>query len=210
MTTVPRTQFIAQLSRLELPNMQAFLRFAREPDARGAIPCWGAIGERFEAQFPTSAARLQVWRELVELGDRRPQLLFIDLNRARPDVLEQVVADASRLAEPVQRVLVTSHEARPFVLRSLTQFKPAARQLLDHPPQAIERERLLQQRALQKLREIRFFAADDSAPAVEPSRPVARSTPEPGAALAGAPRASERKAARSEKAKPTRATRPGK
>ena len=176
MTTVPRSRFVAHMAQLALPNMQSFLRFIQKPDARGAMPCWGALSERFDAEFPSSSMRLEVWRELVELGDRRPQLLFVDLNRERPEVLERVVADAERLPEEVQRVLITSEPARPFVLRSLSKFRPAARQLLDHGAEALERERRLQRRALQKLRQIHFFVPDQLAPEDEqrqqPAKPA--------------------------------------
>jgi len=70
-------------------------------------PCWGNLAELFAKTIKDDQDRIDLWHQLVSIGDRRPLLLFLDANRDRSQILRAVVSDAPRLSPEIQCVLVS-------------------------------------------------------------------------------------------------------
>lgn len=109
----------------------------------GRLPCWGTLGAFVRDHVAQDEDRIALWRALVAAGDRRPVLVFFDLCRARPTVLEAIVDDVGRLSPALQCAFVSMPETRPLWERALPHLGPAARDLLVRGPEVLDRERAL-------------------------------------------------------------------
>ena len=134
-----------------------FAAFIRRGDPDTPVPCWGGIARRFEEAFQTDAERIALLDVLVEVGDRRPILLFLDANRGRPAVLRAIVERAPRMDVGVQRAVVACEEAAPIVTEVLDQLAPSARQLRQAGIEARRREREGVRARVGKLRAREWF-----------------------------------------------------
>ena len=117
-----------------------FAAFIRHGDPDTPVPCWGGIARRFEDAFRTDAERIALLDVLVEVGDRRPLLLFIDANRGRPAVLREIVERAPSMDVGVQRAILACEGAGGGVPEVVEQLAPSARQLWQAGEDARRRE----------------------------------------------------------------------
>jgi hypothetical protein len=177
---VPRDSLSARIEALGIAKAQGYADFIRTGDPDGPVPCWGAISERFERDFTKSADRIAIWDTLVEEGDRRPLLLFLHVNRERPEVMAKVLEDAHRLPRALQRVLVAMPEVADDLPAHLDKLDPAAKQLFEAGPEAVAREREQTAARIAQLTTFRYFVPDAFDPADEPGRKT-----EPAKALVG-------------------------
>ena len=164
----PRTLLSDRIETLSLPQAKGYADFIRTGDPDGPVPCWGALAERFDQDFPKSDDRKALWNVLVEAEDRRPLLLFIHTNRGRPDVMAKVVADAHRLSPALQRSLVSLDEVADLVPDHVGKLDPAARQLFEAGTDARAREKELVEARVGALTAFRYFVPDAFDPAREP------------------------------------------
>ena len=164
-TDVPRETLSKTIEALRLPQAKSFATFIRTGDPGGPVPCWGAIAERFDREFTRDADRKVVWSALLDSGDRRPLLLFLSVNRGRPGVMSQVLADAPRLPVSLQRCLVALDEVADQVPARLDSLAPAARQLWEAGAEARRRERELFAERVARLSAFRFFIPGQTNPA---------------------------------------------
>lgn len=198
----PRDAHATRIETIELPQAKSFASFIRSGDEGGPVPCWGALEERFIADFKEDTDRLKLWNVLVENGDRRSLLIFIEQARSQPDVLAKVVSDAHRLAPELQRAVVSLDEADKLLTKEAKRLHPAARQLWEAGAVARCREREQMEARISQLRAFRYFTPDvfdpkDEPPAKnrteDPNRPGENTTrpPEPNehetGGTAGAP-----------------------
>jgi hypothetical protein len=167
---VPRDTLSARIEALGSAKAQGYADFIRTGEPDGPIPCWGAISERFERDFTKSADRIAIWETLVEEGDRRPLLLFLHVNRERPEVMAKVLEDAHRLPRALQRVLVSMPEVAGDLPAHLDKLDPAAKQLFEAGPEAVAREREQTAARIAQLTTFRYFVPDAFDPADEPGR----------------------------------------
>ena len=165
---VPRETLSARIETLPLPQAKTYADFIRTGDPDGPVPCWGAIAERFDTDFKQSDERKALWNVLVEAEDRRPLLLFLHMNRGRPDVMAKVLEDAHRLPPVLQRALVSFDEVASDVPKHLDRLDPAARQLWEAGPDALARERELVEARVNTLLAFRYYVPDTFDPASEP------------------------------------------
>jgi len=190
---VPRDTLSARIETLSLPQAKGYADFIRTGDPDGPVPCWGAIAERFDTDFGKSAERKALWNVLVEAADRRPLLLFLHMNRGRPEVMAKVLEDAHRLPPVLQRTLVSLDEVAADVPAHLDRLDPAARQLWEAGPDAVAREREIVEARVKALTAFRYFVPDSFDPANEPgvktitSTDVAPDQPAPGGTVRVAP-----------------------
>ena len=164
----PRTLLSDRIETLSLPQAKGYADFIRTGDPDGPVPCWGALAERFDQDFPKSEDRKALWNVLVEAEDRRPLLLFLHTNRGRPDVMAKVLADAHRLSPALQRALVSLDEVADLVPDHLDKLDPAARQLFEAGAGARAREQELVEARVAALTAFRYFVPDKFDPASEP------------------------------------------
>ena len=164
----PRDVHATRIETIELPQAKSFASFIRSGDEGGPVPCWGALEERFIAEFKEDADRLKLWNVLVENGDRRSLLIFIEQARNQPDVLAKVVSDAHRLAPELQRAVVSLEEADKLLTKEAKRLHPAARQLWQAGAVARCREREQMEARISQLRAFRYFTPDTFDPKDEP------------------------------------------
>jgi len=172
----PRTLLSDRIETLSLPQAKGYADFIRAGDPDGPIPCWGALAERFEQDFPESADRKALWNVLVEAEDRRPLLLYLHTNRDRPDVMETVVTEAHRLPPVLQRTLVSLDEVADLLPEHLDKLDPVARQLFEAGREVRQRERELVEARIAALTAFRYFVPDKFDPANEPGAPKVTAT----------------------------------
>lgn len=177
---VPRDSLSARIEALGIAKAQGYADFIRTGDPDGPVPCWGAISERFERDFTKSTDRIAIWDTLVEEGDRRPLLLFLHVNRERPEVMAKVLEDANRLPRALHRVLVAMPEVADELPAHLDKLDPAAKQLFEAGPEVVAREREQTAARIAQLTTFRYFVPDAFDPADEPGRKT-----EPVKALVG-------------------------
>jgi len=163
----PRTLLSDTIEALALPQAQSYAEFIRAGDPGGPVPCWGALAERFDEEFTGNEDRKALWNALADSGDRRALLLFLELNRDRPEVMETVVHEANRLPPALQRTLVAFNEVTELVADHLDIFTPAARQLFEAGTEARAREHELVQSRVGRLRMYRYYVPDTVNPADE-------------------------------------------
>jgi len=161
--------FALKFDELTAPGAQAFAAFLRGGSGDGTNACWGALAERFAAEFATDDDRVAAWPKLTEVGDPRALLLFLYLSRDRPTVLTAVAADAPSLPRSVQRALVTIEDAEPLLTPQADALHPAARELREGNPKRLVRHRRLIRGRLNKLLAQRFTAPDAPQPGEEVS-----------------------------------------
>ncbi len=164
----PRDVHAVRIETIDLPQAKTFADFIRTGDASGAVPCWGALEERFVEAFKETADRLRLWNVLVETGDRRSLLIFIEQARTLPEVIAKVVADAHRLSPALQRAVVSLDEATEHLAKNASRLHPAARQLWEAGDAARCKERELMEARMGQLRAFRYFTPDSFDPAKEP------------------------------------------
>jgi hypothetical protein len=109
----------------------------------GRPTCWGDLVDYARAHFQTDDDSLALWKVLTDVGDRRPQLLFLDIHRARPSVLRSILADTARVPPIVQCALVAMPEAEPLLATALDGLAPAAREIAAAPRDVRARERVI-------------------------------------------------------------------
>ena len=165
---VPRETLSARIEALDLPQAKGYADFIRGGDPSGPVPCWGAIAERFQADFDKTADRKALWDVLLAEGDRRPLLLYLHVNRDRPEIMTQVLADADRLPRALQRSLVAYPEVADQLTAHLDKLDPAARQLFEAGPEVLGREREQVEARVAQLTAFRYFVPDQVDPVNEP------------------------------------------
>lgn len=156
------------IEAVELPQATGFADFIRIGDAGGPLPCWGAITERFDQDFSTTDERTALWATIVEARDIRAQILFLHVNRARPEVMAQIISDAPRLPRLVQRALVSIDELAELIGDHLDRLDPAARQLWEAGPEPRARERELFEARVAELMAFRYFVSGSDADSDDP------------------------------------------
>jgi len=112
-------------------------------ETQGRLACWGDLVEYVRAHFQSDDDSLALWRVLTDVGDRRPQLLFLDVHRARPGVLRGVLGDVARIPVAVQCALVSMPEAEPLLAALPSELSPAAREIATATPTVRVRERAI-------------------------------------------------------------------
>jgi hypothetical protein len=114
---------------------KAVLGFARVVSGEGetTAPCWGDLADHFNALLATDEARIEVFEALRTVGDLGALVLFLDLNRARPAVLQHVWSVAQALPATTQCALVSLDEWAPVSSEVAAKLHPAARLLLADP-----------------------------------------------------------------------------
>ena len=172
MERTARTTLSDRIESLSLPQAAGYADFIRSGEAAGPLPCWGAIVERFDQDFGSDEDRLALWAGLLEAGDLRALTLFVHANRGRPEVMEHVLANASRLPRLIQRAVVSLEEVEELVPDHVDDLHPAARQLWEAGPDARARERELFEARVAELMSFRFFvrSADDPIEAEPPGK----------------------------------------
>ena len=165
---VPRESLSARIEALGSATAKGFADYVRTGDAGGPIPCWGALAERFQQDFKKVADRKAVWDALVEEGDRRALLLYLHLNRDRPEVMAQVLDQANRLSPALQRALVSFEEVADQLPAHLDKLGPAARQVFEAGAEVLAREREQVAARIAQLTTFRYFVPDPQDPANEP------------------------------------------
>ena len=166
---VPRASLSTRIGSLDLGKAKAYADFLRDGDPDGPIPCWGAITKRFVESFSTDEDRLAVLEQLIEEGDRRPLLLFIDTSRQRPELLAAMCERAGELPLTVQRALVATPEAEVFVENTIEKFQPAARRVWDGGEETKRAERQLLESRVGELMSFQYFVPDTFDPRDEPT-----------------------------------------
>lgn len=166
---VPRESLSARFEALDSTAAKGFADYVRAGDAGGPIPCWGALAERFQQDFKKVADRKAAWDALVEEGDRRALLLFLHLNRDRPEVMASVLEQADRLSPALQRALVSFEEIADQIPAHLDKLSPAARQVFEAGADVLAREREQVAARIAQLTTFRYFVPDPQDPANEPT-----------------------------------------
>ena len=139
-----------------VPAPQAFAEaiFEREGDR---IACWGNLADYVLAHLDRDDDRIALWRALVDVGDCRPLLVFLDLNRDRPAVLRAALEDVARLPLTVQRALVSMPEAESHLEVALPHLSAGALELVTDAD-ARARDRALYESHMASLRAHRAAA----------------------------------------------------
>jgi hypothetical protein len=114
---------------------RAALAFARVVSADGetTAPCWGDLADHFAALLSTDEARIDAFEALRAVGDLGALVLFLDLNRTRPAVLQHVWSVAPALPATTQCALVSLDESAPVSSEAAPKLHPAARLLVADP-----------------------------------------------------------------------------
>jgi hypothetical protein len=151
-----RQQIYDALLRTTAPALHRFASalFEREADR---IPCWGNLADHALALLDRDEDRIALWRVLVEVGDRRPLLVFLDLHRDRPAVLRAALEDVAALPTTVERALVSMEEVEPLVELALPHLGPSALELVADE-EARAKDRALYQSHMHALRAHRAAA----------------------------------------------------
>jgi hypothetical protein len=125
----PRASIVAALLTRAV---QAALAFARvvSPGGEAMPPCWGDLADHFNAILATDEARIEVFEALRTVGDLGALVLFLDLNRTRPAVLQHVWSVAQALPATTQCALVSLDESASVASEVAAKLHPAARLLL--------------------------------------------------------------------------------
>ena len=114
---------------------QAALAFERVVSSAGEAmpPCWGDLADHFDAILATDEARVEVFEALRTVGDLGALVLFLDLNRTWPAVIQHVWSVAGTLPATTQCALVSLDETTPVSADVAAKLHPAARLLLADP-----------------------------------------------------------------------------
>lgn len=169
---VPRETLSARFDALGSTVAKGFADYVRAGDAGGPIPCWGALAERFQQDFKSVADRKAAWDAMIEEGDRRALLLFLHLNRDRPEVMAKVLDEVDRLSPALQRALVSFEQIADQIPAHLDKLSPAARQVFDAGADVLAREHEQVAARIAQLTTFRYFVPDPQDPANEPGAPT--------------------------------------
>ncbi|MCP4602368.1 MAG: hypothetical protein GY847_17945 [Proteobacteria bacterium] len=164
MTSNIREMLAERFDRVTLPKAKELATFIRQRDKHGRLPCWGTITDRFDNDFTSDESRMEIWKSLVDAGEKRTLLLYIHACRARPTVIEDVLKDAESLPEVVQRALISIEELEDQIKPHLSKFKPAAQQIAESDPDTKRRERQATQVRISKLMALRFASTERQDP----------------------------------------------
>jgi hypothetical protein len=163
----PRAKIGAALLARPGDGPRAFARVIPS-DEHGAVACWGDLADHFDQILTTDAARIDAFEGLRSAGDLSALLVFLDLNRARPNVLAHVWSVAPELPATIQCALVSLDVAAQVPADVAARLHPAARALLADP-RARERDHEFYAAQAAALRAFRARA-----PQVSASTPAAR------------------------------------
>lgn len=155
----------------------------------GRVACWGDLVDYVREHFQSDDDSVALWKVLTDVGDRRPQLLFLDIHRARPAVLRSILADTSRVAPIVQCALVAMPEAAPLVANATENLAPAASELAAGSGDVRARERAVYESHMGSLRAQRAgaaFSQDAVLRHIEEAAPLLAAIAQP---VTGAPQA---------------------
>jgi len=147
------------------------VRGAKAAEAGRVVPCWGSLIDEFDRRFDGDEDRVVVWEEVLGLGDSRALIAILLVSRSRPAFLKRVLERAEKLPSLVQRALVSLPEAAPHIAGVLPRLHPAAAQLWEAGPEALEREREVVESMVGALRAQR---------GVMPAKPGGRDPGRPG------------------------------
>jgi hypothetical protein len=172
----PRESLSARIAALGTANAKALASFITSGDKGGALPCWGAIVQRFDATFAGDDERIALLDQLVAEGDRRALYVFLSANRTRPKVLEALCAKAKAMPVSVQRALVAMPEAATSVSAHLDALDPAAREVWSGGEDAKAPERELLASRVGELTAFAYFVADHIDPTKEAASMKSAST----------------------------------
>jgi len=161
----PRAHFATQPEAMASPKAVAFASFVRGQDTSGPVPCWGAIFERFAADYATDSERLSALDTLIEAGDRRAPLLSVELAKTNEGLRAGLVARAPQLPPSVQRALVALDGMEQALVPVADQLVRSAQQLLDDD-NARRKELQEHDARVAELLSFRFFTPDDPDPRV--------------------------------------------
>jgi hypothetical protein len=139
------------------PALQAFAQamVLRDSDR---MACWGNLADHVLDHVVRDDDRIALWRVLVDIADRRPLLVFLDLNRDRPGVLRAVLEDVAHLPATLQCALVSMPEAQALLAPVVARLHPAALEVLEAGEEAKGRERVLYEAHMKSLRAQRAAA----------------------------------------------------
>jgi len=148
-----RQSFVDVLLQADSAPAQAFARCILEPQGDRRA-CWGNLAEEAARLFTRTEDALLLWRALMQVGDARALLVFLDLFREHGEVLREVVASLASLPATLQCAVVSMPEFEPLLSPEFD-LHPAARELLAASPSTRRKEHALhtaRMRALQALR----------------------------------------------------------
>jgi hypothetical protein len=151
MEEATRTLFHDALSKSDNPATRALADVVTAAP-EGRVACWGDLVAYVRDHFQRDDDSIALWQVLTAVGDRRPQLLFLDLHRARPTVLRSILADAAHVPSLVQCALVSMPEAEPLLANLPEGIAPAAREIAAGTPQIRVRERAVYEAHMGSLR----------------------------------------------------------
>ena len=151
MEAATRTLFHDALSKSDNPATRALADVVTAAP-EGRVSCWGDLVAYVRDHFQRDDDSVALWHVLTAVGDRRPQLLFLDLHRARPTVLRSILADATHVPPLVQCALVSMPEAEPLLANLPEGIAPAAREIAAGTPQIRMRERAVYEAHMGSLR----------------------------------------------------------
>jgi hypothetical protein len=146
-----RTMFHDALARSDNEATRALAEVVTG-QVNGQLACWGDLVDYVRAHFEKDEDSLALWRVLNAVGDRRPQLLFLDVHRARPTILRALLADATHIAPIVQCALVSMPEAEPLIATPPAGLAPAAREIATSAPAIRLEERAVYETQMSSLR----------------------------------------------------------
>jgi hypothetical protein len=152
-----RTTFHDALARSENAATRA-LADVVVGQVNGQLACWGDLVDYVHGHFERDEDSLALWRVLTDVGDRRPQLLFLDVHRARPTILRALLADATRIPPIVQCALVSMPEVEPLIETPPAGLAPAAREIATSAPAVRVEERAVYEPQMSSLRTQRAAA----------------------------------------------------
>jgi hypothetical protein len=150
---VLRQSFVEVLRQIDSAPVQAFARCILEPQGDRRA-CWGNLAEDVARLFPHASDALLLWRALMQVGDARALLVFLDLFREQEEVLRDVVAGLSSLPATLQCAVVSMPEVEHLLAPELD-LHPAARELLEATPLVRRKEQALHTARMRALRALR-------------------------------------------------------
>lgn len=160
-----RERFATRFRALRGEHGRAFARAIDESEPEtGRLVCWGELARRFESAFTSDEQRIEALSVLVGERDLRALLLFANVARSRPAVLDVLLARAGELPITIQRALVTMVDPSVFTEDIRDSLATSAQQLLDDGDSAIAREREIVDSRIAELLSFGLIAPDSIDP----------------------------------------------